>query len=128
MRVVLFLLFFLWKSALVFGQEADFYLPETEFKFGKIHEGEQLTFDVPFKNTGDKPFLLTGVKTPCTCTHFDFPLKPIQPGAQDTIRVRFDSTAKAGLQKRTVSVYTTASKQPSEFTFRLNVGKRKKSR
>ena len=125
MRTVTFLLFFLWSSALVFGQEAEFFLPQTEYKFAKIREGEQLKFAVPFQNTGDKPLLLTGVKAQCACTHFQFPLRPILPGVTDTIFVRFDSTAKNGLQKRAVTVTSTAPNSPQEFSFKLNVGKRK---
>lgn len=125
MRTVIILLFFLWSSALVFGQEAEFFLPQTEFKFSKIREGDQLKFAVPFQNKGEKPLLLIGVKAQCACTHFQFPLYPILPGTTDTIQVRFDSTAKNGLQKRTVTVTSTAPNSPQTFSFRLNVGKRK---
>jgi hypothetical protein len=55
--------------------------------------------------------VISNVKGSCGCTVADFPKKPIRPGEENKITVRFDSEGKRGLQNKTLTV--AANTQPN---------------
>lgn len=91
---------------------------ENEFHdFGKIKQGEKITYAFKFKNTGKSVLHISTVSTSCGCTVSSYPKQPIQPGEESSIDVSFDSTGKHGLQTKSITVYTNA--QPSTTTLRI---------
>jgi len=42
--------------------------PETEFDFGEIEEGEKVTHEFKFKNTGKEPLVISKAQGSCGCT------------------------------------------------------------
>lgn len=91
---------------------------EKEFHdFGKIKEGEKITYAFKFKNTGKSVLHISTVSTSCGCTVSAYPKQPIQPGEESSIDVSFDSTGKHGLQTKSITVYTNA--EPSTTTLRI---------
>lgn len=85
---------------------------ETEsHDFGRIRQGEVVSFVFKFKNTGKRDLIISGQKATCGCTVADYPHNPIKPGEQGQISVQFNSEGKKGMQTKTVTL--TANTQPN---------------
>lgn len=81
-----------------------------EHDFGKISAGEKVGTIFTFANTGDGDLVITSASTSCGCTVPKYSKKPIAPGESGTLEVVFDSSGRAGLQTKTVTVQSNASK------------------
>lgn len=118
------LLFFLLSSALLQTQQAEFFLEQSQFKFPKANEGDQLVHYYRFTNTGKAPLIITDSKVNCICTRVQFPLKPIAPGQTDSIKVSFDTKAKSGYHDRKISIISNAVNNPIYLRFKVFVRKK----
>jgi Protein of unknown function (DUF1573) len=87
------------------------FLGKDKFKFGKINEGDKVTHDFEFKNTGIEPLLITNCKASCGCTVPEWSKEPVAPGGSGKIHVVFNSEHKPGTQVKTVTV--TANTEPT---------------
>lgn len=88
-------------------------IPVIEFEkethdFGKIKEGEKVSYSFKFKNTGNSDLIITDAKGSCGCTVPNYPTKPIKPGEEGLIDVSFDSAGKSGKQNKTVTLLTNS--------------------
>jgi hypothetical protein len=72
--------------------------------FGTITQGESVTREFVFTNTGKQPLIITDVKVTCGCTNPQYPKSPIAPGKQGTITVTFNSAGKMGVQSKPVTI------------------------
>jgi len=72
--------------------------------FGKIKQGDRVTYEFKFTNTGKSPLIITSASATCGCTTPEWPRTPIQPGEGGKIKVTFNSAAKSGLQDKLVTV------------------------
>lgn len=81
------------------GKLPEFTFQEEEFDFGLIQEGEVVTHDFKFTNTGEVPLVISAANGSCGCTVPEYPRTPIAPGAEAVIHVSFDSN-KRGESKR----------------------------
>ncbi len=88
--------------------------PETTYDFGKIMEGEKVTYNYKFKNTGSEPLIISNAKGSCGCTVPSWPKEPIAPGADAEIKVQFDSKGKGkvGGNNQSKRVTITANTDP----------------
>lgn len=77
---------------------------ETEFDFGVIDEGENVSHTYKFTNTGNEPLVITNAKGSCGCTVPQWPKEPIQPGESNEIKVEFNSKKKTGKQQKRVTI------------------------
>lgn len=91
---------------------------ESQFDFGTLKEGDKARHVFKFKNTGDKPLIISGATGSCGCTVPQYPKEPIAPGAEGEINVEFDSKGKAGKQSKTVTV--TANTLPAQTVLTIN--------
>lgn len=89
----------------------------TEHHFGDISEGDTVSYEYVVKNTGKKPFLITGSDTDCGCTVPVYDDKPIMPGQSETVEVRFASQGRVGTVDKKISIFTNV--QPHHHTLRL---------
>ena len=121
MKNILILIISLLNSALLIAQNAEFSFEEQTHKFGRVDEGPLLKQTYYFTNTGDTPMVITDMKVTCTCTKYKFPLKPVMPGARDSILVSFDTVGKIGYQDRTLDIYANTKKNPSQIRFKVFV-------
>jgi len=85
--------------------------------FGKVTQGEKVTFNFKFKNTGKSDLLITSVNTSCGCTASEFPREAIKPGEQRSLRVTFDSQGRKGIQNKTITVVSNC--QPDTKVLRI---------
>lgn len=86
-------------------------LIDSVFNFGKITEGERVTFNFRFKNSGKKPLVISNTSASCGCTVPEKPEKPILPGEEGHIKVVFNSTGKVGHNQKNITV--TANTTPA---------------
>lgn len=82
---------------------------EESHDFGKITQGEKVSYAFKFKNTGSADLIISSATGSCGCTVPHFPKDPISAGAEGVIDVVFDSENKSGSVKKTVTVVTNAN-------------------
>jgi hypothetical protein len=82
---------------------------EYEHSFGKVSEGEKLSYTFAYDNKGTSDLVISAVSTTCGCTVPRYDKKPIAPGSGGTIEVVFDTSGKAGTQTKTITVKSNAS-------------------
>ncbi|MDA9597243.1 DUF1573 domain-containing protein, partial [Flavobacteriaceae bacterium] len=79
---------------------------ETEtIDYGDVAKGSDGVRNFVFKNTGDAPLEIQGVRSSCGCTIPKKPDAPIAPGEKGEITVRYD-TNRLGVFRKTVTVNT----------------------
>src|SRR5690606_33343328 len=91
------------------GKIDDTKLPKFEFvsetyDFGKIKQGEKVSYSYKFKNIGTTPLIISNASASCGCTVPTYPEDPIAPGAEGIVVVVFDSNGKMGMQTKTVTL------------------------
>jgi len=91
------------------------------FSFGRILQGEQVSTVFKFTNTGDADLIIHKVETSCGCTVPEYDRKPVAPGQQGAIRVRFDSDGKEGAQYKIVKVTSNCKDNIFELVVRGEV-------
>ncbi len=81
--------------------------PKTEHNFGTLKQDGDGTCKFTFRNTGQKPLVLSKVRTSCGCTTPYWPKKPIMPGRTGEINIEYD-THRIGNFQKTITVYSNA--------------------
>jgi len=102
--------------------KADEKLPEFTFTeevhdFGKIIQGEVLTYGFQFTNTGKADLLITSVVSSCGCTATKYPKKPIPSGKGGVIEVTFNSSGRKGMQFKTITI--SSNTQPGRKKLKI---------
>jgi Protein of unknown function (DUF1573) len=77
---------------------------EDAHDFGAITEGQTVTHRYTYTNTGEHPLLIEGLKPSCGCTAGEYTKEEVAPGKSGYVEVKFNSTGKAGVQKKSVTV------------------------
>jgi hypothetical protein len=90
---------------------------QVEHDFGKIIQGEKVSYSFKFKNTGNADLVIAKVSTSCGCTAGDYPKNPVKPGEEGKIEVRFDSDGKQGFQSKDLTI--AANTQPSNTVLNI---------
>ncbi len=88
---------------------------ESTYDFGTVKDGEKVTHNYKFKNTGSEPLVISNAKGSCGCTVPDWPREPVAPGAEGVIKVVFNSKNKGSVEgrKQTKRVTLTANTDPT---------------
>lgn len=97
-------------------------LPAIEFEkyehdFGKMIQGEVISYTFKFTNTGKADLLISNVSTSCGCAATKFSKEPVPPGKEGTIEITFDSEGRKGFQNKTATIL--ANTQPNKITLRV---------
>lgn len=74
------------------------------FEFPVITEGEKVTHQFKFKNTGENPLVITHARASCGCTVPAYSEDPVQPGEEGFIDVTFNSKGKTGQIQKSITV------------------------
>ncbi|MBC8153991.1 MAG: DUF1573 domain-containing protein [Bacteroidetes bacterium] len=91
------------------------------FNFGTITEGDTVEHVFKFTNTGEFPLIINNVTASCGCTTPEWPREPIAPGVASSVRVRFNSRNKGGVQNKTVSIYANTNPSVTDLAFTVLV-------
>jgi hypothetical protein len=100
------------------------WLDSTTQSLGKIKEGSIVEITWKFKNTGDKPLIISDARGTCGCTIADKPSEPVAPGQEGTIKARFNSQGQGPEAHKTVTVDANTKGQTQHLlTFTAQVTK-----
>ena len=90
--------------------------------FGTINEGDRVTTQFSFTNTGSADLIIVDARGSCGCTVPDYPKNtPIAPGQSQTITVSFDSSNKPGLQQKSVTLSANTAAGREMLRIKANV-------
>jgi hypothetical protein len=92
--------------------QGDFKFAETDYSYGTIKQGESVTHEFTFINSGKEPIVISSAAGSCGCTVPDYPKEPIMSGQKGTIKVTFNSAGKSGYQDKTVTIQSNAKTNP----------------
>ena len=90
---------------------------KTEHDFGKILQGEQVSYTFKFKNVGNAPLIISSIEKTCGCTTPEFTKTPVKPGESGKITMTYDSKGHKGFQNKRLIV--KANTNPSETILRI---------
>lgn len=100
------------------------WLDSTTQSLGKIKEGSIVEITWKFKNTGNKPLIISDARGTCGCTIADKPNEPVAPGQEGTIKARFNSQGQGPEAHKTVTVDANTKGQTQHLlTFTAQVTK-----
>jgi len=92
-----------------------------EHDFGKVIQGEKVTYAFTFENTGTGDLIVSDVSTSCGCTTPGFTTDPVKPGGSGVIKVTFDSSDRRGFQNKTVTVVSNTQPNTKVLQIRAMV-------
>ncbi len=101
-------------------------LPKFEFQseehdFGKIQQGEKVSYVFKFKNVGKSDLIISDAKASCGCTVADYPKTPVKPGVEGEISVSFNSEGKKGIQNKTVTLLANTQPNSKVITIKAEI-------
>jgi len=82
---------------------------EYQHDFGKVSEGEKLSYTFTVDNKGKSDLIISSASTTCGCTVPKYDRKPIAPGKSGNIEVVFDTSGRNGMQTKTITVKSNAT-------------------
>ncbi len=108
------------------GNATDGKNPEMKFEslvhnFGKLSQGEKVTYAFKFKNIGGADLIISDARGSCGCTVPEYPRKAIAPGQESEISVQFSSEGKKGQVEKTVTITTNCSPNTKVITIQAEV-------
>ena len=103
------------KPATSIPAQMDF--KETTFNFWKIPNGSEQKCSFEFQNTSNALLVINNVIASCGCTSPKWPKKPIRPGKNGTIEIRY-SPAGVGLFSKSITVFSNAKNSPVHLYIR----------
>lgn len=92
-----------------------------EHDFGRIREGEKVSYRFRVTNPGTVPLRIIDVKPSCGCTAPAWTKEPIPPGGEGFVEVVFDSQGRSGEQMKTVTVFANTDPPSHLLRFRGEV-------
>jgi hypothetical protein len=91
---------------------------------GKIKEGQTPEISWRFKNVGNKPLIVINAQGTCGCTVAEKPEQPVAPGEEATIKAKFSSEGRTGVNEKQVIVTTNTLGNTTHYlNFKVEVQK-----
>lgn len=98
------------------------WLDSTYLDLGKVKEGKMVEVAFRFKNSGDKPLVISNVSASCGCTVPEKPEQAFAPGEEGSIKAKFDSQGRKGENLKHVTVIANTNPTSSHnLDFRVEV-------
>lgn len=97
------------------GQSASFpkmVIAKPEHDFGKVKQGEQVSFTFTVENAGSAELVIANVSPACGCTASDFS-KKIAPGEKGKITLSVNTAGLVGKVSRYADVISNDKEQPN---------------
>lgn len=94
---------------------------DTLHAFGKVEQGDVVSYSFHIKNTGSKPLIIRSASSTCGCTVPTYPKEPIPPGKDGVLKVVFNSAGKSGRQIKPVFIQANTKPTLSELRITCNV-------
>src|SRR4030066_1510866 len=87
-------------------------LQQSSFDFGDIKQGEIVSHTFVLTNSGGDLLKITNVQASCGCTAAVPEKSELAPGESTNLPVKFNSTGRMGIQKKTVKIFTNDPQSP----------------
>ena len=94
---------------------------EEKHDFGKITQGEKVSYSFIFKNTGGSDVVISSAQGSCGCTIPTYPKGPVKAGQESKIDVVFDSDGKSGLVEKTITLVTNCNPSTKILTITSSI-------
>ena len=94
---------------------------KTSHDFGRIIDGEIVSYSFKFRNTGKSDLLISNISASCGCTATQYTKEPIKPGGEGFVKVSFNSAGKQGFQHKTVTVTSNTQPPSAELSVKAQV-------
>jgi len=85
---------------------------ETKWDFGKITQGEKVSHDFEFTNTGNADLMITSIQTSCGCTAVIPSSQNLKPSDKAVLKVNFDSSGRKDEQIKHIYVESNDPQEP----------------
>ena len=82
-----------------------------QFNIGTFNWGKKQFVEFSFTNSGDNPFVVEEIYTPCGCTTVEYSKEPVQPGGNLKVKVEYQAEHSGHFDK-TITVYCNAEGSP----------------
>jgi len=105
------------------GKTPKMTFEEAFHDFGKITEGELVSYTFDFKNTGDGDLLIADAHGQCSCTVPKWPKEIIHPGDKGSINVSFDSNGKNGIVDKEVIIEANTNPKITKLKIQADIQK-----
>ncbi|MFA4853427.1 MAG: DUF1573 domain-containing protein [Bacteroidales bacterium] len=89
--------------------------------FGRVIQGEKVSFSFKFKNAGKSDLIITDAKGNCGCTIADYPKTPIHPNEEGTIDVKFNTESRKGYQNKTITLIANTQPNTKVLTIKAQI-------
>lgn len=87
-----------------------------------INEGESVSCDFKFTNTGKSDLIISNASAPCGCTVPTWPKDPIKPGQSGKISVVYNSQGKGtGRHEKAITISSNSIPNPRILRIVVNV-------
>jgi hypothetical protein len=93
----------------------------TTHNFGDVLQGDTVSHNFRFTNSGNQPLVISNVVTTCGCTVPEWPKGPIAPNQTGQIEVKFDSKGRSGLQNKVVTIISNSVSPQTRINVRVNI-------
>ena len=80
--------------------------------YGNVNKGSNGKRIIKIQNVGDKPLIISNIKTSCGCTVPQWTTEPIAPGKKGEITVTYN-TSNVGRFSRTITISSNDEKKPN---------------
>jgi hypothetical protein len=87
---------------------------EETHKFQPVRDGDEVSHEFEFTNTGKSDLLISNAIASCGCTVPDWPKEPIAPGKSGKLKVTFNSTGRSGMQHKSIAITANTKQGKSE--------------
>ena len=99
----------LWMLSVVLLGQGEFKFEREVYDFGNIKEGEQAKYTFKFKNVGNEPILISGVKASCGCTTPSWTKTPVLPGQEGEVTASYNSKNRPGSFHKSITITSNAA-------------------
>ena len=115
------LLFSMSLSSLISSAKPVLELSEEIVDFGAVRLDETVHRKVLLvKNVGDEPLVINQVSSTCHCVEAGWWIRPIEPGASDTIQIDFEPDVSGRVSKKLI-IYSNAQNRRVPFRVKADV-------
>lgn len=104
------------------GPQFKFEAKEDTYNFGSVVDGDVVTYDYKFTNSGNQPLLIYKAEVACNCTSAEWPKTPILPGKSGVIKVTYKSEGNVGKVNKQIFIKSNAILPPKyKKVYELNL-------
>lgn len=103
------------------GELSEMTFSKKTFDFGSVNQGDIVSTQFEFTNSGKKDLIITEAVGSCGCTVPDYSKDVIKPGEKGKIKVSFNSTGKSGMQNKTVTLSVNTKNGTEILNIKANV-------